>query len=141
MFTVRNIGGVALFLLGTTYVWLTQALALLGIDTSAFGTWGIDTSGIWWDVTRVLSAVTLVCFTVATWGLFARRSWWEVVALASASLGLLALTPFWIAVQVGGGSTPWFNLLVHALGCASVLLLLLVPVLRAWVNGHVMSGR
>ena len=68
MFTVRNIGGVALFLLGTTYVWLTQALALLGIDTSAFATWGIDTSGIWWDVTPLLSAVTLVCFTVATGG-------------------------------------------------------------------------
>ncbi|MCU1606465.1 MAG: hypothetical protein JWP46_2930 [Modestobacter sp.] len=112
---------------------------MLGIDTSPFATWSIDTSGIWWDVTRVLSAVTLVGFTVATCGLFARHSWWEAAALASAVLGLLVLIPYGIAVHGAGEPTPWFHLLLHALGCAGVFLLLLVPVLEAWVNEHVMS--
>ena len=137
MVTIRNIGGVALFLFGTTYLWLTPALAMVGIDTTAFATWGLDTSGIWWDLTRVLSAVTVVGFSLATWGLFGRHPWWQVAALVSAGVGSLALIPFWIAVRAAGGSTPWFNVLVHALGCAGVFLLLLLPVLRVWVDGHV----
>jgi hypothetical protein len=38
VFMMRNIGGVALCLFGTIHFWLTQALATLGIDSSAFAT-------------------------------------------------------------------------------------------------------
>jgi hypothetical protein len=130
-FTLRNLGGVALFLFGTTYLWLTRE----------FATAGLDTSGLWWGVTEVLSLVVVAGFTVATWGLFRRSSWWAAAALASTVLGVLVLIPFWIGAQSSGETTPWFTVLIHALGCAGVFLLLLVPSLRAWVDRHVASGR
>ena len=130
LFTIRNLGGTALFLFGTTYLWLTPA----------FASPAIDTSGVWWAMTLVLSLITLAGFTVATWGLFARRSWWAPAALVSTAVGVLALVPFWIAAHASGEITPWFTVLIHALGCAGVLLLLLVPTRRARVDRHVMSG-
>ncbi len=130
-FTIRNVGGIALFLFGTTYLWLTRE----------FATAGLDTSGLWWAVTEVLSLLTVAGFTVATWGLFRRSSWWAATALASTVLGLLVLIPFWIAAHAAGETTPGFTVLIHVLGCAGVLLLLLVPPLRAWVDRHVSSGR
>lgn len=120
----------SLFLFGTTFLWLTPA----------FATRGIDTSGVLWGVTRALSFATVVGFTIATSGLFQKASWWEVVALASAGLGLLVLIPYWIAAHAAGETTPWFNVLIHAVGSAGVFLLLLVPALERWVNGHVMTG-
>ena len=49
MFTVRNLGGVALFLFGTTYLWLTPAFAGPGVPTT----------GVAWSITQVLVLVTL----------------------------------------------------------------------------------
>jgi hypothetical protein len=129
--TIRNTGGVALFLFGTTYLWLTRE----------FATAGLDTSGLWWAVTEVLSLATLTGFTVATWGLFQHRPWWATIALASAGLGLLVLIPFWIAADAAGETTPGFTVLIHAVGCAGVFLLLLIAPLRAWVDRHVAAGR
>ena len=62
MFTIRNLGGVALLLMGTTWLWLTPAFA--GPEVS--------TSTVMWRVTNVLSLLTIAGFCVATWGLFAR---------------------------------------------------------------------
>lgn len=131
MFTIRNLGGVALFLFGTTFLWLTPEFASRGISTSS----------TWWSVTRVLALATLVGFTAATWGLFQRGSWWEATAVASAVLGSLVLLPYWVAAQQAGETTPGFNVLIHALGNAGVFLLLLVPALEQWVSSHVMAGR
>jgi hypothetical protein len=61
MFTIRNLGGVALFLAGSTWLWLTPA----------FASRGVSTSGLLWASTRVLSLVTIALFVLATWGLFA----------------------------------------------------------------------
>ena len=130
MFTLRNMGGVALLLFGTTFLWLTPAFAGPGVSTTS----------IWWSITRVLALATLAGFTVATWGLFTRGPWWEAVAIASAVLGVLVLIPYWIAAHSAGETTPWFNVLVHALGDAGVLILLLVPALTMWVEGHVARG-
>ena len=60
MFTVRNVGGVALFLFGTTFLWLTPA----------FATRGIPTGGFLWALTGFLALVTVAGFTLSTWGLF-----------------------------------------------------------------------
>lgn len=130
-FTVRNLGGVALFLFGSTFAWTTPAFAGAGLDTS----------GIWWAVAQFLSLAAIVGFTVATWGLFRRSSWWAVASLASAVIGVLAMVPYWIAAHASGETTPWFTVLVHLLGCVGVFVLLLVPSLRAWVDRHVASGR
>jgi hypothetical protein len=131
MFTLRNIGGVALFLAGTTWLWLTPA----------FATKGVSTSGFLWDLTRILCLLTVVAFSVATWGLFARGGWWEATAIAAAALGLLTLVPYWFAAIDGGETTGTvaYNSTIHVLMAAGVLMLLLVPTLEQWVSRHVMA--
>jgi peptidoglycan/LPS O-acetylase OafA/YrhL len=86
------------------------------------------------------SFVTLLGFSVATWGVFQRAAWWEAVAIAAAVLGLIALVAYWPAAQLAGDAGRWINALVHILGTAGVLVLLLVPSLERWVDSHVMSG-
>ena len=132
MFTVRNLGGVALLLAGSTWLWLTPA----------FVSRGVSTSGAMWAFTRVLSLLTIVGFCLAAWGLFNRHGWWEVTAVSSAVLGLIALIPYWVAARVGGettGTATW-NAFVHVLMVVGVLALLLVPQLERWVSQHVMRG-
>src|SRR5215212_2706309 len=132
MFTIRNMGGVALFLAGSTWLWLTPF----------FSTRGVTTSGFLWSVTRALSLLTIVGLCVATVGLFGRRSWWETAAISSAAVGLLTLIPYWFAGTQGGettGTVAW-NATVHVLMAAGIFTLLLVPELEHWVQHHVMSG-
>lgn len=132
MFTIRNMGGVALFLAGSTWLWLTPA----------FATKGVATSGLLWSTTRVLSLMTLVGFCVATVGLFARQSWWESVAIGSAGIGLLALVTYWPAGVRGGettGTVAW-NAVVHVVMVAGIFALLLVPQIHSWVQRHVMGA-
>ena len=97
MFTIRNIGGVALFLFGTTYLWLTPAFAGKGVSTK----------GILWSTTQILAFVTLLGFAIATWGLFRKAGWWDTAAIASAVLGLLVLIPYPRSTdEMGGVSAP-----------------------------------
>jgi hypothetical protein len=131
MFTVRNMGGVALFLFGTTFLWLTPS----------FATQGISTKSTSWSVTNVLALITIAGFTIATWGLFKRSGWWEQVAVASAVLGVAVLIPYWLAARSAGETNPAFNVFIHALGDAGVFFLLLVPSLEQWVDRHVLAGR
>ncbi|HEX6760528.1 MAG TPA: hypothetical protein VF086_19295 [Propionibacteriaceae bacterium] len=131
MFTIRNLGGVALFLFGTTYLWLT----------SMFASGGVSTKGFAWSITNVIPFATIVGFTIATVGLFRKATWWESAAIASAVVGLIVLIPYWIAAHSSGEITPWFNVLIHAICAVAVLVLLLVPALNRWVKGHVMAGR
>lgn len=130
MFTIRTIGGISLLLFGSTFLWLTPE----------FATHGLNTTGAWWSLTRWLSIATVLGFTVATWGLFQRAGWWEAVALGSAVLGVFVLIPYWIAATQVGETTPAFNVLIHALGSAGVIVLLLVPSLERWVDSHVMGA-
>ena len=132
MFTIRNVGGIALLLAGSTWLWLTPA----------FASRGVSTSGVLWMVTRMLCLLTVAAFGVATWGLFARHSWWEAVALGSAVLGLVSLIPYWVAAHAGGesvGTASW-NTFVHVLMVAGVFALLIVPQLEGWVDRQVMGG-
>jgi hypothetical protein len=131
VFTLRNMGGVALLLAGSTWLWLTPA----------FATRGVSTSGPWWAITRVLCLLTVAAFCGATWGLFARDGWWEAAALGSAGLGLLVLVPYWIAAHGGGetaGTAIW-NAFVHVLMVTGVFVLLTVPPFERWADAHVMG--
>jgi hypothetical protein len=130
MFTIRNMGGVALFLFGTTFMWLTPS----------FASPGVSTTGTMWAVTAVLALATLAGFMVATWGLFRKASWWEGAAVAAAGLGVVVLIPYWLAARHAGETTPGFNVFIHGLGDAGVFILLLVPRLEHWVSGHVIAG-
>jgi hypothetical protein len=131
MFTIRNLGGVALFLFGTTFLWLTPSFASAGVSTT----------GLAWSIVQVLALVTLAGFTAASWGLFKKTGWWEYVALASCAAGLVTLIPYLIAADRAGEVTPAFTALVHVLGIAGVVGLLRVPRLEHWVDGHVQAGR
>jgi hypothetical protein len=131
MFTTRNVGGMALFLFGTTFLWLTPS----------FASPGVSTQGVPWSITQVLALVTIALFTAATWGLFRKAGWWEPVAVVSAIVGFIVLIPYWIAAGHAGEANPEFNVLIHALGNVGVLVLLLVPSLEHWVDGHVLAGR
>jgi len=131
-FTIRNLGAVALFLAGTTWLWLAPGTTGRSVSTSATP----------WAVTRVASLLTLAGFTIATWGLFSRSSWWEAVALAAVAVGLVAVIPYAVAASRDGepvGATAW-NMLTHVMMVAGVFVLLLVPQLEGWVDHHVMGG-
>jgi hypothetical protein len=130
MFSIRNLGGVALFLFGTTFLWLTPM----------FATNGVPTEGTAWSLANVGSFLTLVGFTLATWGLFTKAEWWAPVAIGFAIVGLVVLIPYWMAAHAAGETNPTFNALIHVVGSAGVLILLLVPTLERWVTGHVMNG-
>jgi hypothetical protein len=84
VFTIRNLGGVALFLFGTTYLWLTPM----------FASRGLPTKGIWWSVSQILAFATRLGSTIATWGLLKKSTWWDGVASASAVIGLVVLIPY-----------------------------------------------
>jgi predicted permease len=129
MFTIRNMGGVSLFLLGTTFLWLT----------TSFASAGVSTTGKAWMVTNALAFATVVGFTAAAWGLFQRASWWENAAIASAVVGSISLVPYWVAASQSGEANPVWNVFVHVLGLAGVFVLLMVPALERWVSGQVMS--
>jgi hypothetical protein len=131
MFTIRNLGGAALFLFGTTFLWLSPTFASEGISTKGFA----------WSATQIVSLATLAGFCVATWGLFTKTAWWEPTAIACAVAGLMVLVPYWIAARHAGEVNPAFNVAIHVMGSVAVLLLLLVPVLERWVSGHVAAGR
>jgi hypothetical protein len=132
MFTIRNLGGVALLLAGSTWLWLTPAFAGRGVTTS----------GAAWAVTRVLCLVTVLGFCVASWGLFTRHSWWEALALGSAVVGLIALVPYLFAALDGGettGTATW-NAAVHVVMLVGIVVMLRVPPLEQWVDHHVMGS-
>src|ERR687888_437214 len=130
MFTIRNLGGVALFLFGTTFVWLTPS----------FATRGVPTKGVAWSITQILALATVALFTIATWGLFTKAGWWEPLAIIAAATGLLVLIPYWLAASHAGEVNPSFNVLIHALGSLGVWILLLIPSLEQWVDSHVLAG-
>lgn len=107
--------------------------------TPVFATAGISTEGTAWALANVLSLATLVGFSIATWGLFARRTWWETMAVASAVVGVVAVVPYWVAAEHAGETSPGFNAMIHIAGAVGVLVLLLVPSLKRWVDRHVMG--
>jgi hypothetical protein len=88
-----------------------------------------------------MAFATIIGFTIATVGLFRKATSWEGAAIASSVVGLIVLIPYWIAAHSSGETTPWFNVLIHAMCAIAVLVLLLVPALNSWVIGHVMAGR
>lgn len=102
---------------------------------------GVSTSGVAWSITQVLALVTIALFTAATWGLFKKAGWWEAVAVVAAAVGFVVLIPYGIAASHAGVTDPAFDVLIHALGNFGVLVLLLVPRLEHWVDGHVLAGR
>lgn len=127
----RNLGALALFLYGTTFLWLTAAFA--GTGTPATGTA--------WTVTQLLVITTIGGFSVAAWGIYNASWWWERLAISSAILGFAPLIPYWLAARpaVGAGTVAQ-GMILHAIGNALVLVLLLAPPTKHWIQNQVQRG-
>lgn len=63
------------------------------------------------------------------------------MAIVAAAVGFVVLIPYWIAASHAGETNPGSIVLIQALGNVGVLVLLLVPSLKRWVDGHVLAGR
>jgi hypothetical protein len=125
--TFKNVVAVGLFLFGSTFLWLTAAMA--GKTPPPTGTP--------WTVVNVLAYIAIIGFTIAAWAVFKQYSWWESPAVLSGFVGLGAAVAFIFAqrqLDVGFSDLGvQINLWLHLVGSAIVITLVLVPSTHDWV--------
>ena len=128
MWTFRNLVALGLFLFGTTFLWMTPAMA--GKTPPPTGTA--------WTLANVLAFVAIIAFAIAAWGVFKQSSWWEVAAVVSGIIGLVAVVPFIVGqaqLDVGFGDLGvQINLWMHIVGSAAVIAIVLLPAAHDWVT-------
>jgi hypothetical protein len=112
---LRVAGALGLALYGASYLWLAPAAAPGGAG------------GPVWAVVEVLVIVTAVGFAVAAWGLARAGPWSTRMTIAAAVAGLLTLIPYLAAVRSDFTGRAVLNAALHGLGCAAILLVLLIP--------------
>jgi hypothetical protein len=115
MRALRAIGALMLGLYAASYLWLTPAAT------------GGGAGGPLWTVVDVLVIVTAATFAVAAWGLARAAPWSERMMIGGAIAGLLTLVPYLAAVHDVWAGHAAVNAGVHGLGCAALLLALLIP--------------
>jgi hypothetical protein len=99
---------------------------------------GIPATGTGWTVTQLLVIVTIGGFSVGAWGIYKATSWWARLAVGSAILGFAPLIPYWLAASpVVGGGTVAQGVVSHVVGNALILLLLLMPSPKHWIQDQV----
>jgi hypothetical protein len=127
MWTFKNLLAVALFLFGSTFLWMTPAFA--GRTPPP--------TGPAWTLVNILALAAVAGFTIAAWAVFKQYSWWGPVTLVSAIIGLVAVIPFVIGVlQIGTGLADLgiqINLWMHLLGCVAAVAVVGLPDLHTWV--------
>lgn len=127
MWTFRNVLAIALFLFGTTFLWMTAAMA--GRSTPP--------TGRAWTLANVLAYLAVAGFTITAWGVFKQHAWWAPAALVSGVIGLAAVVPFVVAqrrLDVGLGDLGvQINLWMHLLGSAGVIAVAALPAARDWI--------
>jgi hypothetical protein len=127
MWTFKNVLAIGLFLFGTTFLWMTPAFA--GQTPPP--------TGAAWSVVNVFALVAVAGFTVTAWAAFKEYRWWWTAAILSASVGLMAVIPFVIALRqidmpladVGVQINVW----MHVLGSGLVLATLFVSNIHDFV--------
>jgi len=129
-FTFKNIVAIGLFLFGTTFLWMTASFT---------GRTPPPEGGIW-TVENILALIAVIGFSAAGWGVFRELAWWETAAVASATVGLIAIIPYVLGLsQIGVGFADpgvQINLAMHVLGSAAVLALVLVPAVHGWLTAR-----
>jgi hypothetical protein len=126
MFTVRNLMAVGLFLFGTTFLWMTAAF--VGRTPPP--------EGAAWTIEHILAFCAILLFSAAAWGVFKESSWWEAAAIAAAIVGLIAVVPYIVGISGIGGFADLgveINLVMHAVGSAAVLAIVVLPWAHEWV--------
>ncbi|HST87911.1 MAG TPA: hypothetical protein VLJ14_05980 [Ktedonobacterales bacterium] len=128
MFTFRNSVAVAVFLFGSTFLWMTPLFI------------GPTATGALWTAAQVLGFLAIIGFTVAAWGIFKAASWWERVALAAGVVGVAAVIPYAIAAPAtaaaGDSLSLVINIALHVLGSAGVIAALLMHPIERWIEGQ-----
>ena len=117
MWTFSNLVAIGLFLFGSTFLWMTPAMA---------GTTPPPT-GTAWMLTNLLSFAAVIGFTVAAWAVYKQYAWWDTAALVSGIVGLVAVVPFAV-------SPAWFYAVHKLIGLRPT------AVLRQLVGPAVASG-
>jgi hypothetical protein len=122
--TPRLIAAVILFLLGTTFLWLTSSF--LGSDAKA--------EGNLWGVVQVLAFATIIGFAIAAYGLWQGNLPWEPIAAVSALVGLGTSAAYWLAVRdVPNAANVTSNLLIHGFIGVVVLVFAYLPAAHDWL--------
>jgi hypothetical protein len=118
---VRERLGVALFVLGSTFLWIVPPFA-----------GSLDRSTILSDALHVLGIATIAVFGVAAWALARGLLWSPLASRWAAVLGLLTCAAV-AAVDVAVWRDALFGLdvLAHAAGCVSLLVLAAAPAVRS----------
>jgi hypothetical protein len=128
MWTFRNVVALGLFLFGTTFLWMTPAMA--GKTPPPTGTA--------WTLANVLAFVAIIAFAIAAWGVFKQYSWWEAAAVVSGIVGLVAVVPFIVGqsqLYIGFGDLGvQINLWMHIVGSAALIAIVLLPTAHDWVT-------
>ena len=115
MRTLRVAGALVLGMYGASYLWLAPAAVPGGAG------------GPLWAVVEVLVIVTAAGFAVAGWGLTRAAPWSTRMTFAATVAGLVTLIPYLAAVRTVAADYAEVNAALHGLGCAAILLVLLIP--------------
>ncbi len=115
MRTLRAAGALVLGVYGASYLWLAPAAVPGGAG------------GPLWAVVEVLVIVTAAGFAVAGWGLARGAPWSSRMTIVAALAGLATLIPYLVAVRTVAVGHAEVNAALHGLGCAAILLVMLIP--------------
>ena len=126
----RTLAAGALFLFGTTFLWLMPSF--LGA--------GAEVEGTVWSVIQLLVLATVIGYVGAAWGLYKATAWWRPLAIGGSIVGSVVLLVWWVAVSSLSGVTNLVaNLALHAIGIAVLLLPLVASLGRGLdrrLTGH-----
>ena len=104
--TMRTITAIAVFLFGTTFLWLAPAMA---------GKSGSDLGGARWVAVQLLVWASIIGFAVSAWGIYRSQTWWVPALAASAVAGVAATAVYGVAVRdVAGVANVASNVVIHA---------------------------
>jgi hypothetical protein len=124
----RTLAAVAIFLFGTTFLWFMP---------SFLGT-GTDVEGAIWSVVQLLVLATVIGYTGAAWGVYKATAWWRPLAIGTSVVGTLVLLLWWLAASsIDGVTNMASNNVLHAIGIAVLLVVLLVPSLGRGLDRRV----
>ena len=121
---MRTLAAVAVFLCGTTFLWMTPAMN--GDDGSS--------SGAAWNLVQVLAWLAVVGYAAAGWSIIRTLDWWSSAATGAAVAGLATTAAFLMATQ-GSDGVPNVaaNAGLHAAVSLAMLAVVVLPPARAWM--------
>lgn len=124
--TMHSLAALAVFLFGTTFLWLTPAF--VGLAPEAL-------SGSQWTILQILVWLTILGFSAAAWGVFKAAEWWSPALVGSAVLGLATTATYWFAVHgLDGVTNVSSNVLIHGGLSLLIVVAAAIPQVRAGIE-------